>query len=245
MKTSRAQSATSAARTQGKACLQAVADIRAALAPLANADEALSMRAYLRDQFAFLGIHAPVRRKAVAAVIKEPRSAAELLQIADLLWQAPAREFKYTAVDLLARQHACLGLDAIGPLLSLAQREPWWETVDGLAAVIGDVLRGALARQPDAQFLMDQALHHECMWVRRIAMTHQLGWRLQTDATRLFAYATTLAPDPDFFIRKAIGWALRDYARWQPDAVASFVTKQRAKLSPLTVREAAKHLGPV
>jgi 3-methyladenine DNA glycosylase AlkD len=73
-------------------------------------------------------------------------------------------------------------------------------------------------------------------------MLHQLGWRLDTDTTRLFGYATQLADEKEFFIRKAIGWALRDYARWNPQAVTDFLVEHRARLSGLTVREAAKHL---
>jgi 3-methyladenine DNA glycosylase AlkD len=78
--------------------------------------------------------------------------------------------------------------------------------------------------------------------VRRSALLHKLGWRLDTDTTRLFGYALKLADEKEFFIRKAIGWALRDYARWNPQAVTNFLAEHRAVLSGLTLREAAKHL---
>jgi 3-methyladenine DNA glycosylase AlkD len=90
---------------------------------------------------------------------------------------------------------------------------------------------------------MDAALHDESFWIRRIAMTHQLGWRLETDEARLFGYALRLAPEREFFIRKAVGWALRDYAKWAPQAVGGFVAAHRERLSPLTLREATKHLA--
>jgi 3-methyladenine DNA glycosylase AlkD len=73
-------------------------------------------------------------------------------------------------------------------------------------------------------------------------MLHQLGWRLDTDTTRLLGYAQQLADEKEFFIRKAIGWALRDYARWNPQVVTDFLMAHRHTLSGLTVREAAKHL---
>jgi 3-methyladenine DNA glycosylase AlkD len=92
---------------------------------------------------------------------------------------------------------------------------------------------------------MDVALRHPNMWVRRVAMLHQLGWRAETDTSRLFFYASELAAEPDFFIRKAIGWALRDYARHDPQAVRSFLQDARDRFSPLSIREAAKHLGMV
>ena len=87
---------------------------------------------------------------------------------------------------------------AVAPLLALAQREPWWETVDGLAGIVGDVVRAGRRSDPDAQVTMDAALRHDCLWVRRTAMIHQLGWRLETDTIRLFGYAETLAPEGDF-----------------------------------------------
>lgn len=92
---------------------------------------------------------------------------------------------------------------------------------------------------------MDAALEHEFLWVRRIAMLHQLGWREHTDEARLFGYARSLASESDFFIRKAIGWALRDYARHAPEAVSGFLSASRDLISPLTVREASKHLPSI
>jgi len=124
-------------------------------------------------------------------------------------------------------------------MLSLAQEKSWWDSVDGLASVAGDVLFANRTQQ--SQLHIDSALKHTNMWVRRIAMTHQLGWRLETDQERLFGYARELAHEEDFFIRKAIGWALRDYARWQPETVAEFVETHRSQLSNLSVREALKH----
>jgi len=165
------------------------------------------------------------------------------LTAADQLWRLPEREYRYAAIDLLARHVGRLDLSAVAPLLALAQREPWWETVDGLAGIVGDVVRAGRRSDPDAQVTMDAALLHDCLWVRRIAMIHQLGWRLETDTIRLFGYAETLAPEGDFFIRKAIGWALRDYARWQPQAVRNFVAALGGRLSPLSAREATRRIS--
>ena len=89
---------------------------------------------------------------------------------------------------------------------------------------------------------MDKALQSSNLWLRRVAILHQLGWREQTDSERLFEYALACAHEKEFFIRKVIGWALRDYARHDPKAVGAFLRLNRDKLSPLTLREAAKHL---
>ena len=222
---------------------QLAAQIRHTLAALADPARAVAMRAYLRSQFPFLGIPTPARRAALKPLLKVDFDQNRLLTVADQLWRLPEREYRYAAIDLLARHVRRLDSSAVTPLLALAQREPWWETVDGLAGIVGDVVRAACRNAPDAQATMDAALRHDCLWVRRIAMIHQLGWRLETDTTRLFAYAQALAPEGDFFIRKAIGWALRDYARWNPQAVRDFVAAIGEGLSPLSAREAMRRIA--
>jgi 3-methyladenine DNA glycosylase AlkD len=223
---------------------QFVRAVEQALTPLADASRAVHMKAYLLDQFEFLGLQAPVRRQAVKGMGQvQWQSANDLLKAADLLWQKPQREYRYTAVDLLRQHSALLSVGDLPALQDLLLREPWWETVDGLSAVIAEVMHAAVTQKPNAAKAMDVWLKHPSHWVRRSAMLHQLGWRLDTDTTRLFGYAQQLADEKEFFIRKAIGWALRDYARWNPQAVSDFLLQHRTRLSGLTVREAAKHLN--
>lgn len=221
--------------------------IEAALRAQADPQQAVPMKAYMLDQFAFLGIRAGPRRAAVKQALqglpKWVGTADELLALAHALWQLPEREFRYTAIDLLAQHHKRLDVTALPRILQLVQTDSWWDTVDGLAGVVGDILLRAKASQPDVQQHMDACLLHHHLWVRRVAMLHQLGWREQTDQARLFRYALTLAPETDFFIRKAIGWALRDHARTRPDAVREFLAQHTDRLSGLTRREAGKHLG--
>ncbi|RDK02069.1 DNA alkylation repair protein [Paraburkholderia lacunae] len=222
-------------------------EIEAALAQHADAQRALAMRAYMRNQFEFIGVPTPLRRQATLPVFKRlPVENAELLlAYARVLWSMPQREYQYAATDLLARKWKVLGLADIEHLLSIAQRSAWWDSVDPLAGVVGDVLKSAREQVPNAQICMDAALEHESLWIRRIAMIHQLGWRDHTDEERLFGYARSLAAETDFFIRKAIGWALRDYAWHAPHAVSDFLSATRDVISPLTLREAAKHLSAI
>jgi 3-methyladenine DNA glycosylase AlkD len=91
--------------------------------------------------------------------------------------------------------------------------------------------------------LMEEWVHDDDMWIRRTALLHQLRFGADTDAARLFRHCELRMHEDDFFIRKAIGWALRTYARHKADAVHSFVDKHRDALSPLSVREALKHIG--
>lgn len=202
------------------------------------------MRAYMLDQFAFLGIRATPRRQALRSL---PRmntwAAADLLALAEALWDLPEREFQYVAVDLLRKYHRQLNMDSLPRLLQLVQRHAWWDTVDGLAGVVGDILLRERSGHADVQNAMDAWLVHSNGWVRRVAMLHQLGWKAHADEARLFRYALTLAAETDFFIRKAIGWALRDYARTQPEAVRAFLKAHAQQFSGLTRREAGKHLG--
>ena len=222
---------------------QFVHAVEHALIPLADEAKAQGMKAYLLNQFEFLGLAAPVRRAAVKAIGKVKwQSSADLLAAAELLWQKPEREYRYTAVDLLRQQSAQLNVKDLPALQALLLQDAWWETVDGLSAVIAEVMHAAVQQKPNAAVTMDVWLKHPSHWVRRSAMLHQLGWRLDTDTTRLFGYATQLADEKEFFIRKAIGWALRDYARWNSQTVTEFLVQHRARLSGLTVREAAKHL---
>ncbi|WP_240620503.1 DNA alkylation repair protein [Limnohabitans planktonicus] len=221
--------------------------IEAALRAQADAQQAVPMKAYMLGQFEFLGVPAGPRREALKhAFIGLPKftgTADELLALAQALWQLPEREFRYTAIDLLAKHHKRLDVSALPGILQLVQTDSWSDTVDGLAGVVGDVVLRAKASDPDVQRHMDDALVHPHLWVRRVAMLHQLGWRAQTDQARLFRYALALASETDFFIRKAVGWALRDHARNQPDAVRAFLTQHAEKLSGLSRREAGKHLG--
>ena len=202
------------------------------------------MCAYMKNRFEYLGIKTPTRRAAVASLIREQKnaSATDLLRSARVLWAMHEREYQYVAVDLLARHAGKLTPAHLPALLALVQKKSWWDSVDALAGVIGQVMKKACADDPAAQFAMDKALASPNLWVRRVAIIHQLGWRKQTDSRRLFLYATTCSHEKDFFIRKAIGWALRDYARHAPADVRKFLRANRSKLSPLTLREAGKHL---
>jgi 3-methyladenine DNA glycosylase AlkD len=220
-----------------------LSQIETALRPLADPAQAVPMRAYMLDQFAFLGIRAIPRRQALRGLPRLTTWTADaLLSVAEALWELPEREFQYVAVDLLAKYHRQLGVDSLPRLLRLVQRHPWWDTVDGLAGVVGDILLRARPGQADVQRQMDACLGHPNLWVRRVAMLHQLGWKAQTDQARLFRSALALAPETEFFIRKAIGWALRDHARTQPEAVRAFLAEHGPVLSGLTRREAGKHL---
>jgi 3-methyladenine DNA glycosylase AlkD len=214
------------------------AAIRRALAPLADPEKATGMYAYMKDQFDFLGIQTPARRQATRALIRQwpgdPATAAAAL------WQLPEREYQYVACDLLAHHAGTLTASALEPVLALVSRKSWWDTVDALAHTVGVLV----ARHPGLVSRMDQLIDDPDLWRRRIALLHQLGRKSDTDRERLFGYCLRRAGEHEFFIRKAIGWALRDYAWHDPAAVAAFLRSHGQALSALSRREAGKHLGP-
>lgn len=223
---------------------QFVRAVTAALVPIADEELRPWMRAYMKDQFEFLGVKTPARRAAVAELIRSLNGAdaTDLLRCARALWALPEREYQFVAVDLLGQHASKLTPKHLPALFALVRKKSWWDTVDSLSGVIGRVVRTARTNDPEIQCAMDRALESSDLWVRRVAILHQLGWRGQTDSQRLFAYALACAHEKEFFIRKAIGWALRDYGRHSPAEVSAFLRANRTRLSPLTLREAGKHI---
>lgn len=219
-----------------------VALVSEALLANVNSKRALAMKAYLRNQFEFLGIQTPTRRSIFKVLPKLPKDAPLILQIANELWKKPEREFRYVACDLLSQNTQVLGLEDLPAIKKLLQKDSWWETVDSLSGAIGDIVLKEKINHRNSQAIMDEWLQDSDFWVRRSAMIHQLGWKAQTDQDRLISYALALSGESEFFIRKAIGWAFRDYARHDPVFVKSFMKKNASQFSNLTVREATKHL---
>jgi 3-methyladenine DNA glycosylase AlkD len=121
----------------------------------------------------------------------------------------------------------------------LVRSKAWWDTVDALAA---HVVGALVARHPELAATMDRWIEDDDIWIARTAILHQLAWKDRTDADRLFAYVDRRCGDRAFFIRKACGWALRQHAAVDPDAVREYVASRGDRLSGLTRREATKHL---
>ena len=206
----------------------------------ADPAEAAPMRAYMRDAFPFLGIKSPRRRELARTVLRglPAPTEADLRAVALTCWAQPAREYQYFAVDWLVRHAALPGPGFLPTLETLVTTRSWWDTVDPLATRVAG---GIVAHHPTAASTMDKWAADDNLWLARTALLHQMHYKANTDTGRLFGYCTALAKHRDFFIRKAIGWALRQYARTDPDAVRAFVA-QTPQLSGLSVREATKHL---
>ncbi len=212
--------------------------VEAALTPLRDGERAIAMAAYMKNHFPFLGIPSPARRAAVKGIPKPELSAVH--GIARALWKRKEREYQYVAVDLLDALAKKLDASATLNLVEeLALKKSWWDCVDGLASVGSIVLR----HHTDARDIVWTWSSHDSFWVNRLAILHQKSWGKMTDKKVLFKLCLAHAHNNEFFVRKAIGWALRDYAWTNPEAVQTFVEANRTRLSTLSIREALKNIG--
>lgn len=219
----------------------AVAHVRPLLHAVADPQRAAPMAAYMKDIAPFLGVTSTVRRAATRQWLRSfdpgPRGEA-LLGAARELVDEPEREFGYVAIDLVRRHERVLPETSLGPLRDLALTRPWWDTVDAWATQIGRLgLRHTSWDRQVAGWATDPEL-----WARRIALVFQVSRGQRVDLPLLFAACEATMGDRDFFMRKGIGWGLRDAGRAYPEQVRAFVAEHRAQLSPLSVREALKHL---
>ena len=206
----------------------------------ADPARAAPMVAYMRNQFAFLGLSRPVRSKLDRTVFSGHQlTPAEALDLAEWCWEQDQREFQYAACDALRKVARKLPAAALLDIRQLIQHRSWWDTVDTLAA---NVVGPMVLAHPELSDAMDEWIDDPDLWVARTAILHQLSYKERTDVDRLVAHCLRRADHPDFFIRKAIGWALRQYARTDPDEVRRVLAEHGGKLSPLSMREASKHL---
>lgn len=211
-------------------------------AAAADSERAGPMRAYMKDVAPFLGLTTPVRRalsRTVVAGTARPDEA-DCVAVALRCWQLPEREYHYFAVDYL-RRHVGRCSSAFLPVArQLVTTVSWWDTVDLIAA---HVVGALVAADPGLKRDMDAWIVDDDLWVARTALLHQLRYKERTDTERLFTYCLRQSGHPDFFVRKAIGWCLREYAKTDPEAVRAFLARERGRFAPLSVREALKTIG--
>jgi len=204
----------------------------------ANPSDAEHMAKYMRDQFAFLGIKAPQRKALTRTFIRENGSLGgkDLEDVALALWDLNEREFQYVAFGLLDRVRKKLEIQTVPVLEHLIIHKSWWDTVDSIAThLVGAVF----SRFPvEARETLEGWRKSDNFWLRRTTILFQLGYKADTDEDLLWEVIDENIGDEEFFIQKAIGWALREYSKTNPKAVVSYV--ERNKLASLSQREALK-----
>lgn len=214
-------------------------DIQALFRANRSLEEAGPMEAYMKNQFTFLGIKAGKRKKLLAGFIKENGAPTDLLDYVIVLFKEEEREFQHVAIDLLSRYGKEQPREAIQVYEKLIVTKSWWDTVDGLA---GTIISNHFKLYPDLIPTYNEAwINGENIWLARTAILFQLKYKEQTDTELLFLNCEKWLGSKEFFIQKAIGWALRQYAKVDSEAVRIFVNTH--PLAPLSRREALKHIG--
>lgn len=204
-----------------------------------DAERALSMSAYMRNQFPFLGISNPIRRELTKDFLKQAKAEKEVDWDFILeLWELEEREFQYVAADYLRTLQAFLTVEDMPHLRQLVVSKSWWDTVDSLDRTIGNI---QFPNEELDNIMLEWSLD-ENIWLRRIAIDHQLLRKDKMKTALLEQILINNLHQTEFFINKAMGWILRDYSKTNPDWVRVFLKQYEEGLSPLTIREASKYL---
>ena len=202
---------------------------------------ASGQKAYMRNQFDFLGIKTPERKKLISSLLKKESlpQKKSLKEIIKKLWEFPEREYQYAAIDVLSKYKNKWEEKDIDLIEYLIQKKSWWDTVDALAIRLAG---NFFENFPDLKNQRTEKwIRSKNIWLQRSALLFQLKYKHKTDI-RLMEYAIGQLKNTDeFFLNKAIGWILREYGKTNPEWVKNFVVKN--KLHPLSQREALKIIG--
>ena len=196
------------------------------------------MSAYMRHKFPFLGIPMPERKKLSREFLKTVYKKTVDWTFVFKCWQLPEREYQYLAVDYLTKVKPVLTLADIPEFQSLITTKSWWDTVDALVTIVGDIA----LRYPQVDDILILWSTDDNIWLRRSAIDHQLTRKEKTNTALLELIILNNLGQEEFFINKAIGWSLREFSKTNPDWVRGFIEKHKSKMSPLSVREGSKYL---
>jgi 3-methyladenine DNA glycosylase AlkD len=220
---------------------EAAAAIRSLLREKADPVRAAGAQAYMKSRMPFLGVRVPeVRRVAASAVAAFPFASGEELRTTVLdLWRgATFREERYAAIDVTAHRLVRRDLHMLPVYEEIIRTGAWWDFADGVSGRICGLLQ---AHRPEMTAVLLAWSGDDNLWIRRASITAQLKAKSATDPVLLAQMIEANLADRDFFIRKAIGWALREYAKTSPEWVRDFVA-QHPRLSQLSRREALRRL---
>ncbi len=206
----------------------------------ADTVHAASAKAYLRNQFEHFGLPTPLRRSTSKAYMKNELPAYEELPvIIKAIWQQPYRELHYFAIELLAVYKKEWEKDIIYLAEYMITHKSWWDTVD---AISSEITGPYFLRFPEqTKQVTKQWNQSDNFWLQRSSIIFQKAYRSKTDTKLLSAYILHCARSKEFFVQKAIGWALREYSKTNPGWVQQFVNTHT--LAPLSKREALKRIG--
>ena len=204
-----------------------------------NEEQAQKMSKYMLNKFEYIGIKTPERREIFKNFFKEYKNKEKIdWEFVNKCWENKYREFQYVGADYLKNMKDKLTIDDIPKFKRLILEKSWWDTIDNLDMTIGAL---ALKDSNVNKILLEWSLD-ENIWLRRIAIDHQLLRKEKTNAELLEKILKNNLGQAEFFINKAIGWALRDYSKTNPEWVRNFIEENRENMAKLSIKEASKYL---
>lgn len=206
-----------------------------------NEEQAIPMKKYMKDHFPFLGIKSPVRREILNKFLKESEMLKKPFQpdFVLALWEKDEREYQYAALDYTEKSLKKLEKKHLPLIVMLITTKSWWDTVDLLASKsVGKI---AKAYPEVISETIEGWAYGDELWLQRSAILFQLKYKKETDEARLYRYIKQNADSKEFFIQKAIGWALREYSKTNPASVKRFIEEN--DLPKLSIREGSKYLN--
>ena len=203
----------------------------------ANEDNAIQMAKYLRNQFVFYGLKSPARRDAYHQILKDEKKQIDW-DLLDQAWNDKHREMQYFVCDYLLAMEKYVSYDDLFKIEHYVRTKQWWDTIDSLMKLYGYV---GLKDQRVDQLMLDWSKDPD-KWVRRVAIEHQLLRKDRINTALLSQILENNLESDEFFINKAIGWALRDYSKTNPEWVSDFIDGNYNHFAKLSITEGSKYL---
>ena len=198
-----------------------------------------SMSKYMQDKFRFLGVRGATRTEIYKKYFPDARKNKVIdWDFVERCWNKEEREFQYVVVYYLKAMQKFLKREDISRLKYLIVTKSWWDTVDLLAKVVGSLV----IRIEGYDQIMLEWSKDSNIWLKRVAILYQLSLKEKVDKQVLERILVNNLGDSEFFINKAIGWALRDYSKFNPEWVREFIEKNKNGMANLSIREASKYL---
>ena len=198
-----------------------------------------SMSKYMQDKFRFLGVRGATRTEIYKKYFPDARKTKTIdWDFVENCWNKEEREFQYAVVYYLKAMQKFLKREDISRLKYLIVTKSWWDTVDLLAKVIGSLV----IRIEGYDQIMLEWSKDSNIWLRRVAILYQLSLKDKVDEIILDKILVNNLGDNEFFINKAVGWALRDYSKYNPEWVREFIKKNKDNMANLSIREASKYI---
>ena len=202
-------------------------------------ENAVAMSKYMRNMFDFYGLPTPKRKEVYNDFIKSEKKSKKIdWTFLDKCYEDTHREFQYLVSDYLLAMKQYVTYEDISKIQNYITQKSWWDTIDFLCKVIGDIeLRDLRVKE-----LMLKWSNDENVWIKRSAIEHQLSLKDKTDYELLEKIIVNCFGTDEFFINKAIGWALREYSKTNPEWVRNFIDKYKDKMNKLSIKEASKYI---